>query len=89
MMRFPDEAKRLAMSRAASSRRSSRKPLFVRMASPISSALLASPDALMIIDLRGIRSVSEVRLESCYVLVSLGWLDQPRMLRAVLFVARP
>lgn len=47
---FPDVARRFAISRAASSRRSSRKPLFARSDSPISSALLASPSARTMID---------------------------------------
>lgn len=50
MTRFPDVARTFAISRAASRRRSSRKPLFARIASPISSALRASPCARTIID---------------------------------------
>ena len=48
--RLSDAANRVAMSRAASSLRSCRKPLFWRTASPMSSALRASPWARTIID---------------------------------------
>lgn len=50
--RLPDVARRVAMSRAASKRRSCKKPLFARMASPINSALWASPFARTIMDCR-------------------------------------
>lgn len=59
---FPDVARMLAISRAASSLRNSRKPLFCRIASPINSALLASPCARRIIDYRQIRSVLYIAL---------------------------
>lgn len=52
MTLLPDVARRLAISRAASKRRSSKKPLFVRIDSPMSSALRASPCARTIIDCR-------------------------------------
>src|SRR5882757_3786380 len=47
---FPEAARMLAISLAASNRRSSKNPLFVRIASPINSALRASPWARTIID---------------------------------------
>ena len=49
---LPDVANKFAMSRAASSLRSCRKPWFERTASPMSSALFASPCARTMMDCR-------------------------------------
>ena len=53
MTLFPDSDSKVAMSRAASNLRNCKNPLLCRMASPISSALRASPCARTIIDWKG------------------------------------
>ena len=58
---FPEFAKVLAISRAASNRLSSRKPLFWRIASPTSSALFASPWARTIMDCEIVRQELQAR----------------------------
>ena len=50
MTLFPDTESKVAISRAASSLRNCKNPLLVRIASPISSALRASPCARTIMD---------------------------------------
>ncbi len=53
MTLFPESESNVAMSRAASSLRNCRNPLLFRIASPISSALRASPCARTIMDWGG------------------------------------
>jgi hypothetical protein len=50
MTLFPDAESKVAISRAASNLRNCKNPLLLRMASPISSALRASPCARTIMD---------------------------------------
>lgn len=70
MTLFPESESKVAISRAASSLRNCRKPLLFRIASPISSALRASPCARTIIDCGGGNQNDSVsikrRIDTCF-----------------------
>lgn len=84
MTRFPDVARTFAISRAASRRRSSRKPLFARIASPISSALRASPCARTIIDYwESVSTELRSRLLQLACFSCMAWSTKNAALRAV------
>lgn len=87
MTLLPDPAKIVAISRAASRRRSSRKPLFLRSASPTSSALFASPCALTMIDWSNVRLEGQTNPQASPVFPES--LDQLETQHGMPFVERP
>lgn len=66
MTLFPDVARILAISQAASSQCSLRKPLFWHMASPISLGLFASPCTWTMIDYRQVRVMKSFKWHTCF-----------------------
>ena len=73
MTLFPEAANRDAISRAASNLRKDRKPLFVRIASPINSALLASPCARTMIDWK-VHNQNTHRITILFKLTCFSWI---------------
>ncbi len=88
--RLSDAANRFAISRAASSLRSCKKPLFWRTASPMSSALRASPCARTMMDCTQLSGyVGHICYPKYCLPASPEWPDRRGRLHAAQFVGRP
>lgn len=89
---LPDVASCAAISLAASRRRSSRKPLFLRNASPTSSAAWASPCARTMMDYQEVWVSKLCIIKRSWIInvpAFLEWPGQPGKRRAKQFVGQP